>query len=44
MDAYAGEERVITMRGATHWNSVTGDAQAQLAEAIDWLWQRGATQ
>jgi uncharacterized protein len=36
-DAYAGEKRFVKMPGG-HWSSVTGDAEKQLRQEIDWLW------
>jgi hypothetical protein len=41
IDAYAGAKRVIVMKGASHWDSVTGDANTQLLAGIDWLWNGG---
>jgi pimeloyl-ACP methyl ester carboxylesterase len=39
IDAYAGPKQVIHMRGTTHWQPVTGQAEVQLAEEIDRLWE-----
>ena len=36
--AYAGPKRVIDQRNASHWDGVTGDAEKQLLEGIEWLW------
>jgi pimeloyl-ACP methyl ester carboxylesterase len=41
IDAYKGPKRVIIMKGSTHWDSVTGDANAQLLDGIEWLWNGG---
>jgi pimeloyl-ACP methyl ester carboxylesterase len=40
IDAYAGPKQVIHMRDTTHWQPVTGQAEAQLADEIDRLWER----
>jgi pimeloyl-ACP methyl ester carboxylesterase len=42
IDAYKGPKRVIVMKNTSHWQSVTGDANAQLLEDIEWLWQSAA--
>jgi len=39
IDTYAGPKRVIIMKGTTHWQSVTGDANTQLLDGIEWLWK-----
>jgi len=39
-DAYAGEKRLIIITGGTHGSSVKGDAERQLQEGMDWLWER----
>jgi pimeloyl-ACP methyl ester carboxylesterase len=36
--AYAGPKRSITLTGAGHNDSVTGEADAQLQAGLDWLW------
>ena len=41
IDAYAGPKRVITLKGTTHWQGVSGDANTQLLEGIEWLWNGG---
>src|SRR5439155_7442097 len=41
LDAYAGEKRVIALKGSSHGSSITGDAAKQLRDEIDWLWKRG---
>jgi uncharacterized protein len=38
IDAYAGEKRVIAMHGG-HNDSVSRDAEVQLRDGIDWLWE-----
>ena len=40
IEAYAGPKQVIRMRDTTHWQPVTGRAEAQLADEIDRLWER----
>ena len=40
IDAYAGPKEVIHMRDTTHWQPVTGQAEAQLADEIDRLWEQ----
>ena len=37
VDAYAGEKRVITLRGAHHNSSIEGAGLADLYNALDWL-------
>lgn len=37
VDAYAGEKRVIALRGAHHNSPIEGAAVADLYEALDWL-------
>jgi pimeloyl-ACP methyl ester carboxylesterase len=37
VDAYAGEKRTITLKGAQHASSVTGVALTNFFEALDWL-------
>ena len=37
VDAYAGEKRVITLRGAYHNSPVEGAGLADLYKALDWL-------
>jgi pimeloyl-ACP methyl ester carboxylesterase len=39
-DAYKGEKRLIELPGATHGSSVKGDAEQQLQEGMDWLWEK----
>lgn len=39
IEAYAGTKRVIEMNGASHWSSVTGNAERDLEQQIDWLWK-----
>jgi pimeloyl-ACP methyl ester carboxylesterase len=39
IDAYAGPKQVIPMRGTTHWQPVTGQAEVRLADEIDRLWE-----
>ncbi len=39
--AYAGEKRVITLRGANHNSPIAGAAVAELHGALDWLLPRG---
>jgi hypothetical protein len=41
IDAYKGPKRVIIMKGSTHWDSVTGEANTQLLDGIEWLWSGG---
>jgi pimeloyl-ACP methyl ester carboxylesterase len=41
--AYAGEKRIIDLPAASHWDPITGDADRQLHEAIDWMWTQAAT-
>jgi pimeloyl-ACP methyl ester carboxylesterase len=38
-DAYAGQNVVISLRGAGHNDSVMGDAETQLQAQLDWLWK-----
>jgi pimeloyl-ACP methyl ester carboxylesterase len=40
VDAYAGEKRVITLRGAYHNSPIEGAALADLHGALDWLLPR----
>jgi hypothetical protein len=40
IDAYAGPKQVIRMRDTTHWQPVTGQAETQLADEIDRLWEQ----
>jgi pimeloyl-ACP methyl ester carboxylesterase len=37
LDAYAGPKRIVTMRGAGHNDSVTGQAETELQDALTWL-------
>ena len=37
VDAYAGEKRVITLRGAYHNSPIEGAGLADLYKALDWL-------
>jgi uncharacterized protein len=37
VDAYAGDKRVITLRGAYHNDPIEGAAMADLNDALDWL-------
>lgn len=37
VDAYAGEKRVITLRGAYHNSPIEGAGLAELYKALDWL-------
>jgi hypothetical protein len=32
---------VIILKGTTHWQGVSGDANTQLLEGIEWLWTGG---
>jgi pimeloyl-ACP methyl ester carboxylesterase len=41
VDAYAGEKRVIALRGANHNDPIEGAALADLYNALDWLLPRG---
>jgi len=36
-EAYVGEKHFVMLPGG-HWDSVTGDAEAQLRDEIAWLW------
>ena len=38
-DTYKGDKRLIILSGATHGSSISGDAEGQLQEGMDWLWQ-----
>jgi hypothetical protein len=40
VDAYAGEKRVIALRGAYHNSPIEGAALADLYNALDWLLPR----
>lgn len=40
VDAYAGEKRVIALRGANHNSPIEGAALADLYKALDWLLPR----
>lgn len=40
VDAYAGEKRVITLRGAYHNSPIEGTGLADLHDALDWLLPR----
>ena len=42
VDAYAGEKRVIALRGANHNDPIEGAALADLYNALDWLLPRTA--
>jgi uncharacterized protein len=37
VDAYAGEKRVIALRGAYHNDPIEGTALMDLNDALDWL-------
>jgi hypothetical protein len=37
VDAYAGEKRVISLRGAYHNDPIEGTALADLNDALGWL-------
>jgi len=39
-DAHKGEKRLIVMNGARHGSSATGDAERELQDGMDWLWDR----
>jgi pimeloyl-ACP methyl ester carboxylesterase len=43
VDAYAGEKRVIALRGANHNSPIEGAALADLYKALDWLLPRNAS-
>jgi pimeloyl-ACP methyl ester carboxylesterase len=38
LDAYAGEKRVVTVRGGNHNSAVDGLAEQELREQGEWLW------
>lgn len=38
-DAYAGEKRIIHLRGAKHVDRAEGEALREYEEAMDWLWE-----
>ena len=40
VNAYAGQKRVIALRGANHNTPIEGVALADLSKALDWLLQR----
>jgi len=40
VDAYAGEKRVIALRGAFHNDPIEGAALADFHQALDWLLPR----
>ena len=42
VDAYAGEKRVIALRGAHHNNPIEGAGLADLYKALDWLLPRSS--
>jgi uncharacterized protein len=42
VDAYAGPKRIIPLAASRHNTSISGLAQRQLTEALDWLWSTGA--
>ncbi len=44
VDAYAGEKRVIALRGANHNTPIEGVALADLYKALDWLLPRSENQ
>jgi pimeloyl-ACP methyl ester carboxylesterase len=44
VDAYAGEKRVIALRGAYHDDPIEGAALADLNEAFGWLLQKSSPQ
>jgi len=44
VDAYAGEKKVITLRGAGHNDPIEGAALADLYDALDWLLPRSRGQ
>jgi alpha-beta hydrolase superfamily lysophospholipase len=44
VNAYAGSKRIIDLRNASHWDGVSGDAEKQLLEGIEWLWQGSAAE
>jgi hypothetical protein len=41
VQAYAGEKRVIELRGAHHNDPIEGTALADLNDAFDWLLAKG---
>ena len=41
-EAYAGEKRFVSFAGG-HWDSVSGDAESQLQDEIEWLWSDART-
>jgi pimeloyl-ACP methyl ester carboxylesterase len=41
VDAYAGPKRTVIMQGCGHNDSLPGQAEKDLAERIEWLWNRG---
>jgi hypothetical protein len=43
VDAYAGEKRVIALRGANHNDPIEGAALADLYSALDWLLPRASS-
>src|SRR5947207_11239159 len=43
VDAYAGEKRVISLRGAYHNDPIQGMALADLYNALDWLLPRATS-
>src|SRR5262249_36083316 len=38
--AYAGQKRLLILRGKGHWDSVDSAAEGELADDLDWLWKR----
>jgi pimeloyl-ACP methyl ester carboxylesterase len=43
VDAYAGDKRVISLRGARHNDPIEGTALADLNKALDWLLPKAAS-
>ena len=44
VDAYAGEKRIISLRGANHNSPIEGDGLLELHQALDWLLPRHGNQ
>ncbi len=43
VEAYAGEKRVVTVRGGNHNSAVSGDAESEMRDQREWLWGKVMT-
>jgi hypothetical protein len=42
VDAYAGPKRIVPLVGLSHGSSITGENEARVEAAVDWLWAQHA--